>query len=443
VTLAFNSRRGSALLVALCFSTVLALGVTSYIVTASRALQLSNREFQQNRLNQLAEAGIEEALWELNVNRWSATSWTLSGTTYSRNFTGYSYGQGVTGEVLVTVTNINTTTPTITSAATLTLQGGTILTRTLRATTAPMPLFYNALAGLSTTSSRAVRFQRSGFIDSYNSALGDYNATTNRSDRAVISGRTLVLNNSETYGFMTIPNASNISRTASARLYGVANAASPIWDATRISGNMFQPVLTVTSPTGTSTALSSWISSDTTLGTAGATTSTLYTGGDLNISSGVTVTIDGPVIFDLAGILYIWGNSSTGGRIVVTSNGRLEIHLAGALTISGRGIENQTRRPRNVIIFGSDLGSDTNAISTNAHTSTNPLYAVFFMPNDTMSISGAPFHLRGSMIANRIDFTNTSATTANFPRINYDLSLRTEVFPNVDTPQLINQVTVL
>lgn len=440
--LAFNSRRGSALLVALCFSTVLALGVTSYIVTAYRALQLSDREFQQNRLNQLAEAGIEEALWELNVNKWSATAWNLVGTTYSRTFTGYTYGQGVTGQVVVSVTNSNTTTPTITSAATLTTQDGRTMTRTLQATTAPMPLFYNALAALSTTSSRAIRMRRSGFIDSYNSALGDYNATTNRSDRAVVSGRTITLTDAEIYGYITIPVATNITRSASARLYGVANAASPIWDATRISGNMFQPVLTVTSPTGTAAALTSWPASAT-LGTPGATTPTLYTGGDLNLNTGVTLTIDGPVIIDLTGALTIWGNSSSGGRFVVTSTGRLEIHLAGVLTLGGRGIENQTRRPRNVVIFGSDVGSDTNAISTNAHTSTNPLYAVFFMPNDRINITGAPFHLRGSMIANQLDFQNTSTSSVNFPRINYDVSLRTEVFPNVDTPQLINQVTVL
>lgn len=442
MTLAFQSRRGSALLVALCFSTVLALGVTSYIVTAYRALQLSDREFQQNRLNQLAEAGIEEALWELNVNKWSATAWTLAGTTYSRTFTGYTYGQGVTGQVVVEVTNTNTTTPTITSAATLTLQSGTTMTRTLRATTAPMPLFYNALAALSTTSSRAIRMRRSGYIDSYNSALGDYNALTNRSDRAVVSGRTITLTDAEIYGYITIPTSATVSRSANARLYGVANAASPIWDATRISGNMFQPLLTVTSPTGTATSISSWPASAT-LGTAGATTPTLYTGGDLNVGSNVTLTIDGPVVIDLTGRLETFGTSSTGGRFIVTSNGRLEIHLAGVLTLGGRGIVNQTLRPKNVVIFGSDTGSDTNAITTTAHTSTNPLYAVFFMPNDTINITAAPFYLRGSMIANRLDFQNTSASSVNFPRISYDLSLRTEVFPNVDTPQLINQVTVL
>jgi len=443
VKLAFKSRRGSALLVALCFSTVLALGVTSYIATAYRALQLSDREFQQNRLNQLAEAGIEEALWELNVNKWSATAWNLSGTTYSRTFTDYSYGQGVTGQIVVTVTNINTTTPTITSAATLTLQGGTTMTRTLQATTAPMPLFYNALAALSTTHSRAVHLRRGGYIDSYNSANGDYNTASNRSDRAVVSGRTMRLIDAEIYGYITIPNAALISKSSAARLYGVANAASPIWDATRISGNMFQAVLTVTSPPGISTAISSGIYSDTTLGTAGATTPTLYTGSNLNIYSGVTLTVDGPVIFDLTGDLMIWGTSSGGGRIIVTPNGRLEIHLAGTLNLGGRGIVNQTLRPKNVVVFGSDIGSDTNAISTNAHTSSNPLYAVFFMPNDTINVSGQPFHFRGSMIANRFDFNPSSSSAVNLPRISYDLSLRTEVFPNVDTPQLINQVTVL
>lgn len=205
---------------------------------------------------------------------------------------------------------------------------------------------------------------------------------------------------------------------------------------------MFQPVVSVTTPSGTATALSSTPGSIT-LGTAGATTPELYTGTSLTLYSNETLTIDGPVVIDLSGTLTTSGTAATGGRILVTANGSLEIHLDGDLVLSGRSIVNQTLKPAKVAIFGSDTGNDTPTISTTSHTSSNPLYAVIFMPSDALTVSGAPFHFRGSIVASTIDFSNTSSTTSNFPRISYDLDLRTTIFPNIETPQLINQLTVL
>jgi len=115
------SSRGTVSLVALCFVTVLAISLASYIAVCSRSMQLSNRAFQGNLSQQLAEAGIEEALRAFSKNDWSnwssngyAATWTLD--TANRRATGTlsfpagKFGQGATATVKLRVDNYDAAT---------------------------------------------------------------------------------------------------------------------------------------------------------------------------------------------------------------------------------------------------------------------------------------------------------------------------------------------
>lgn len=111
----FSSRRGSVLLVALCFVSVLGISLASYVTVCSRTMQISNRTAQTALSRQLAELGLEEALRAFNKNDWSdwsngtAVDWTVSGTTATANLTfpAGTFGQGVTGSVKIRVDNYN------------------------------------------------------------------------------------------------------------------------------------------------------------------------------------------------------------------------------------------------------------------------------------------------------------------------------------------------
>lgn len=83
-----SSERSAALLAALCFATVLALALGSYISVCYTTLQMSSRTVQSTRSVELAETGMEEALWALNKNDWSG--WTLSGSTATKTLTGFT-----------------------------------------------------------------------------------------------------------------------------------------------------------------------------------------------------------------------------------------------------------------------------------------------------------------------------------------------------------------
>jgi hypothetical protein len=110
-----QSSRGSVLLVALCFVTVLGISLASYVAVCSRSMQISNRTAQTGLSRQLAEMGLEEALRAFNKNDWSdwsngpAVDWTVSGTTATANLTfpAGTFGQGVTGSVKIRVDNYN------------------------------------------------------------------------------------------------------------------------------------------------------------------------------------------------------------------------------------------------------------------------------------------------------------------------------------------------
>jgi hypothetical protein len=184
--------RGSAMLAALCLAMVFAISLSSYLALCYENLYVSERNAMTTfRGSELAESGVEQALYCLNNNNW--TGWTQSGSTQSATMTmtasGLSttvgatplnFGNGVTGTVFVTVQSY-TTAPTITSQSTLSIpspygSGSARLigsgTLTFNApsgsgSTSAAPLFVNAVAATNGT----LRFQSAGNVDSYNTVL--------------------------------------------------------------------------------------------------------------------------------------------------------------------------------------------------------------------------------------------------------------------------------
>lgn len=181
------------MLAALCLAAVFAISLSSYIALCYVSLQVSTRAAALSHASELSEAGMELALYELNnvsgSNPW--TNWTTAGGTATTSMTMTSsglaptstatsplnYGSGITGQVNITVTGYNTTTPSISSHAVLTLpsSGGladaTTASQTLTygsqtsPTTSALPVFVNAVAAVS----GRVRFSSAGTLDSYSS----------------------------------------------------------------------------------------------------------------------------------------------------------------------------------------------------------------------------------------------------------------------------------
>ena len=424
--------RGAALLAAMCFTLVLALALGSYITACYRSLQVSNRNMNSGHSVELAETGMEEALWALHAQDW--TGWALNGTTATKTLTGFTYDNNTTGNATITIANYNSTSSnrsiTVTGTTTLgeiiTLPDGTIThpteTRTLTSTSSQAALFVNAVAGTT----GKVKFKSGGTVDSYDSSINvdpsvgqtpGYSAIISSGSTST-SSATVQLNNAQIKGYVATLSTGP-SYSTSGKLVGPTTSASVNIDLTRATTSPYQPLFDEVQPGSTPNPLPTGTA---TIGTAGATTPTYYYGTDINLTGSQVLTVDGPVVIKLSGNFYINNTSGTTAKIQITSNGSLEIHFAGDLAINGLGIQNDTKLPKKLSLLAkADNVYDTLGMATNT-----PFYGVIYTPNNSLTISNSQT-LYGSIVAKSVTFNGS-------PTFHYDLNLRKVAFSGIDTP---------
>jgi hypothetical protein len=175
-------QRGSVLITALLIATALGLGLVSYINLGRNALKLSQRTFYVNCAANLAEAGLEEAVFCFRLmdagtaisTAWN--SWTLTGGNASLTLPAFSCGQNAVGLVKVYVTGYDGTLaiPSAVVQATITpFDGSKPVIKTLKVSLKKKGA-YNA--AINTTTSMSLGGQT--VVDSFNSnPTGVTNAT--------------------------------------------------------------------------------------------------------------------------------------------------------------------------------------------------------------------------------------------------------------------------
>ena len=435
-----SDARGAALLAALCFTLVLAIALGSYITACYRSLQMSSRNVSAGHSVELAETGMEEALWALHNNDW--TGWSPpSGGTVTKTLSGFTYDNNITGNATLTIANYNGVggTRTITATGTTTsASDGTTQTRTLTATSSQASLFVNAIAGVgnSTTSYNGrVRFKTGGTVDSYNSSVnvdvlptiggqpaGFSAVVSSASDltSSQTSTGTVQMTNAKIKGYIaTMPGSAGVNYSTSATLYGPTSPVSPKIDTSRESTSPYQPIFDVITPSAT-------IPLPTTsqnLGTAGATTPTYYYySGDYTLNT-QTLTVVGPVVIVISGYL---DNPGSGSIVVSNSgsnNGSIEIFLGGSMWLDGGGIVNNTKLPKNVAVIAQSGNSGVLEFSAAQN-----FYGVIYAPEAFLAFyTNATFY--GSVIGQAV-----TVYTGYTPTFHYDISLRNVFFAGIDTP---------
>jgi hypothetical protein len=201
-------------------------------------------------------------------------------------------------------------------------------------------------------------------------------------------------------------------------------------DLTRVSRSPFIPQFDIQAvagadvlPNGTTVLADG----PTTLGTAGASTPSIYrvTGtyqnGITTLRSGIyledaadILTIDGPVILNVIGSwLYV-----SSGKIEITTNGSLEIYFNGQLWVGSgatSGIQNLTLDPKKCILVGT---STYNNSSYHYYWATFPFYGTIYMPDAYVS-TWTNVVIHGAISAKNISFPQAGGV------LHYDTSLRT------------------
>src|SRR4051812_19324345 len=108
-----NAQRGSVLLTAMLVAIVIAIALASYLSLGRTSLKLAHRTFFSSDASNLAEAGVEEALYCFNLvgaGTAPAVAWagcTLSGASARRTLPPFNRDQNGVGIVKVFVQGYN------------------------------------------------------------------------------------------------------------------------------------------------------------------------------------------------------------------------------------------------------------------------------------------------------------------------------------------------
>jgi hypothetical protein len=407
----------------------MAIALGSYMTVCYRSLQMSTRHMAGTRSLELAESGMEEALWALNNNSWA--SYAINGTTASRTIGGFTYDNGATGSVTITITNYDGSAGTraISVNATTTLYDGTQISRSLTSASTQAPLLTNAVAATTGT----VKFTAAGtssVIDSYESSRGTYAAQTPGYSAILTAGSTATssatvqLTNAQVKGYVATLSTGP-SYSTSAKLVGPTTPATTKIDTGRVSTSPYQPVFDIKSITGAGSTLNNpTTNSTTTIGTAGATAASIYYCSGLNMVGTTKIVVDGPVKLVITGTLYVGLNGGT-PSIEVTTNGTLEVFVSGDIAIYGNGISNLTETPKRAVIYGS------NSLTAPDMNTNTAFYGVIYTPSGDFKV-WSNNAIYGAVVARNVVFSGTA------PVVHYDLSLRSATLAGVDTPYSVS-----
>lgn len=459
-----RAQRGSITLVALCLTTALGIALGSYLALCSRSVQFSTRLLNQDKAREFAQVGFEEALWALNQNSWSSsgpsgsTAWGTSGANRTITLPYTLPGQGGSAQVVVTVTNYASTGPTwpgITSIATITLESGEAFTKTLQATTAPTPLFGNAIA----SSESYVSFVAAGTVDSWNSDPDNNSATAaipysftagnSANYNAVVAGNDngtygVVLTQATVRGYVATFGKPVSYATSGSPAGSIVGPTTPVGikvDTARIGKSAFVPVSPVfdVSTPATSGAYYGGL-----IGTLLDLLAKILTLPSANIFKATNLTVDGGLLYGNATIskpikIIVDGDLDikngllgTKGKITINPTGSLEMYVTGDITIGADGFDNKTGDPKKLAIFSLSAASTPIIYNT-----TEDFCGVIYSENKPIDIrQNATFE--GALLSRQYVRFSASATA---PIFHYDTALRQVRFEQVSTPYIIKQVT--
>jgi hypothetical protein len=468
------------MLAALCLAMVFAISLSSYIALCYISLAMSTRNVVNDHCLELAESGIEQALYASNGNASGATipmsGWTSSPgmlvttvtTTMTMTSSGLvptsssptplNFGNGATGVANITFTFLNgqpMAIQSITSQGVITLPTGTIISgatpvisRTLTyngsgiSGTAGAPVFVNAVAA---TSGRVI-FGAAATLDSYNSnpAVGvyqDYSAAVAGFSAVVASqdvtsfSATVLLNNAVVngyavgYDFISPASENWLSYASGGKLEGPTTPSTTFIDSNRIltSPVPYQPVFPQNLPSALNslpiacTSGGNVLNVASTIGNSGSATPLIYGANGISLSSG-TVDVVGPVVLVVVGP----GSGSavsislTGGIQLTTPQASLTIFISGGdVQIGGNGITNSN----SIATTGIPplpkrvaLLSTTSTSNSITMSQTQPFYGVVYFPNEPITVSTSSV-ICGSIVGSNV-------TVSSSPAIHYDNALR-------------------
>lgn len=427
-----RTERGSAVITVLLLAAVTAVISAGFLFRSAAESRLATRSMYQSVALNLAEAGIEEALHAVNTTTVNAANgWSLasgSTTDYVKTIaSGFNFQQAA-GAIHVRIDAALSISPTITAAGVVTFPNQPKLVKQLKVSgVGPAKVWANGIVAKGN-----VTFSGSADIDSYDSSRGNWNASTNRGDKATVATNATVQLSGAAYiyGYVATGGA-NPSVGGSGRIYGATSPSTPLVDPSRVRKDFNTNLTDATAPTTTAISLGNYTIGGVTVAAlprlgdpVGANGRYLYTCTNLDVGGSGNLTINGPVDIIVTGNTTIGGAGyiAVGGLLAV--NPSLNLYCPGTINIGGSGMVNNTSVPSKSAIWGTkpSTGSAQSISVSGAGAYKGLIYAA--NGNINLSGSGGVF---GAVIGNTVTLSGAAV-------IHYDVQLGNTVTAGGPTP---------
>lgn len=465
-----HTERGSVLLIALVFAIAIGISLASFVKLGQTNLEIANRAFYNNAAMDLAETGLEHAIWSLNTSintdaTVAATAWSDWTFHDSKNawssFDGGDYGQNTTGSVRVYLSNLGMTTPKLVARATITPSRGAVIEKWIEvdlkqhsrydSDTGKWGIVYSG-----TNPSYDAWDSERNSDGSFRGSPVPYSEDERQDDGSIgspsIAVDAVLIKNADIWGNIVTGEddpSDSVYKNGSVLGEDSAKKDKSTWTYSNVDPDHvstdFKATIDPEPMPPLTTAQGSITDKDlpTTLGEHGKAIT--YTYSSITATSGSSkdapiLTINGDVTLLLTADEAIKMTSGTGG-IYVPTGSSLKIYTAGDITIAGNGIINGTpsgttlltseaQPAKNVRIYGTavDAPNDDEVIYQDIKiTGNGALSAVIDAPTAAVTING-----NGDVMGAVIGGTITFSGNAEFHK---DLAL---TIPEEDDPYRIN-----
>jgi hypothetical protein len=423
-----DHRRGSLLIVAMLLSAIIGISLVSYINVGRSSLTMANRALYNNAAMNLAENGLEEAMYSINrliANpdySFTNDGWTAVGATdMRRKWTGTTFDQNATGEVRVHIYDATGGIPPRIIARSVVTLGGSASAPIEKWVEVQLRKTSRFSSGL--VAKRSVRFSGSNAsVDSWNSDPDNnpatpavpYSSAVRRANGSVgstsVSVDAVLVKNADIWGYAS--TGGELPSVGSNGLVGPFGTAAGTVDMNHVSTDFsanFDPVTAPTSGTPISAITSA--SLPMTLGAAGATTTFRVSSISATGNSSEVLTIQGDTTIVLTASAGTSALSITGqSSIAIAPGAKLTIYVEGDVNIAGSGISNggtstaTANQPANFQIWG----TRTSGVQNISIAGNGVLSGIIYAPNGSVSINGNG-DVMGSMVANDINVVGNAA----------------------------------
>ena len=391
-----NKERGSALLMTLLTTLVMATMIGGYLNVTINGLIISDRSILNNTALNLGEAGVEEAAWALNNKDW--TEWNEEGGMKTRSIPGIALGANKSGDICIMVDGFGGD-PTIIAGGHSQSVYGDEYEKQIKVKLTRRSLFGNGLIARDTISFVGANVT----VDSFNSDNGDYHTFFNRGANVTVGSLSTAANavniqNANVFGYVKTGGG---EVAVGPQGYVSDLVDPPVHDPTRISRGLRTVLPEITAPTLSFPLTSLPEGNIKVIGSPGSLFPQEYHFTDLNIGSREYLIINGPVV------IVVDGDVDVKGKLIVSNYGNATFYVEDDFTEGGRrGAINNNSVASAFTLYGTNETPGEQSITLGGRSN---LRAAVFAPNASLKLnggggSGAFF---GAALVYDITFTGT------------------------------------